>query len=111
MSLFSRRPIVIHLHNEPDQRLHVKLNQILWMLRRLTQGEALLMATIADVEAAVTENGDVVQSAITLLDQLTVKLNEALAANDPAAVQAVVDEISAQKEALATAVAANTPAA
>jgi hypothetical protein len=59
----------------------------------------------------VSENGDAVGSAIALLNGLSQALKDALAANDPAAIQALVDQLDAQTGDLATAVAANTPGA
>lgn len=70
--------------------------------------EVEILATLDDVTAAVAEQTDVVQSAVTLLDSLHQQLQDALASNDPAAIQAVVDSIEANKQALADAVAANT---
>ena len=73
------------------------------------QGERIV-ATIADLKAAVEANGVVVQSAIVLIEGIAQALKDAIAANDPAAVQAVLDQLTAEKQALADAVAANTPA-
>lgn len=79
--------------------------------QKLAAEEKRLMATLADVQAAVTAEKTVEGSVITLLQQLSDQLKAALAANDPAAVQAVVDQITANTKAMADAVAANTPAA
>lgn len=73
----------------------------------LRQGEQ----TVADLSAlkdAVTNQSTVIQSAVTLLGQLADELRNA--ADDPAAVQALADELSQNTDALAQAVAANTPA-
>lgn len=78
---------------------------------QLQQEGQSLMATITDVQTAVANETTVEQSAITLLQQLSQMLQAALAANDPAQVQAVVDQINANAQALSDAVAANTPAA
>ncbi len=75
-------------------------------LRR--QGERI-MAMLDDLQAQVAANGTVIQSVITLVQGLVVKLQAALDANDPAKVQAVIDQLKAQDQALAAAVAANTP--
>lgn len=69
------------------------------------------MATIADIQAAVTAEKTVEDSVVTLLQTLSADLKAALAANDPAALQAVVDSINTNAAALAAAVTANTPAA
>jgi hypothetical protein len=87
-----------------------QLNRIEYKLDLLLKQEARLMATIQDVQNAVTANTTVVGSTVTLLQQLTALLKAAIASNDPAAVQGVVDAITANTNALAQAVAANTPA-
>lgn len=70
-----------------------------------------IMATLADIQTEVTAEGAVVDSAMTLLSGLSQQLKDALASNDPAAMQKVIDDIDAQKAALAASVAANTPGA
>lgn len=69
------------------------------------------MATLSDVEAAVSQNTTVGQSAVTLLNELKAKLDEAIASGDPSRIQAVVDAIGADTQALADAIVRNTPAA
>lgn len=69
------------------------------------------MASIQDIQDAVAAETAVVESAIVLLTQLHDELAAAIAANDPAALQAVVDSIGAEKQKLADAIVANTPAA
>ncbi len=59
----------------------------------------------------VTQSISVQESAILLIQGLYQKLLDAIAAGDPAALQALADEIAAEKDRLAEAVAANTPAA
>lgn len=91
-----------------------------------------IMATLADIqnevaslEQTVQAEDTIIDSAVTLIGGFTgvisglqQQLTDALAASDPAALQAVVDsmeqtktEIDAKAGALAAAVAANTPAA
>ena len=69
------------------------------------------MATLADITAAVAAEKTVEDSVVALLQTLSADLKAALASNDPAAMQAVVDQIDANAKALADAVSANTPAA
>lgn len=66
-----------------------------------------LQELLAKVQELVTVN----DSVEALLTQLHDMLVEALAQNDPAAVQAVIDLIEEQKQELIAAVAANTPEA
>jgi hypothetical protein len=75
------------------------------ILTRLTNIEELLMATYADVKAAVTASESIEASIIALTN--------ALAANaaDPATLDALVAQINADSAAMAAAVTANTPGA
>jgi hypothetical protein len=70
-----------------------------------------VMATLADLQAAVAATTAVEESAIVLIEGIAQQLKDALANSDPAAVQAVIDSLDAEKAKLAAAVAANTPAA
>lgn len=70
-----------------------------------------IMATLDDVKNKVDAETTVVASAVTLLTDLKTKLDAAIASNDPTKLQALSDAIGAQTDALAAAVAANTPAA
>ena len=67
------------------------------------------MADLTAIQTAVTENGDVEQSAVTLLGQLSALITAN--ATDPAALQDLANTLEAQKADLAAAVTANTPAA
>jgi hypothetical protein len=88
-----------------------QLNRIESLLQRLVQQEDRQMAAIDDVRSAVEQDTTVVGSAVTLLNGLTARINELIAAgnNDPALAQLAAD-LSANNQALAEAVAANTPA-
>jgi uncharacterized protein YoxC len=86
--------------------------------RRLDQIETALlsigrniMATLKDIQDDVTAEKTVIDSAVALLAGLSQQLKDAIAANDPAALQAIVDGLDANKAELAAAVTANTPAA
>lgn len=61
-----------------------------------------------DLKAAVTAEDTVIDSAITLLQGLATQI--ASLKTDPAALQALSDEVKAKSQALADAVTANTPA-
>lgn len=67
-----------------------------------------MAADLARLTAAVERDNTVNQSAITLLNNLSQMLRDA--ANDPAAINALADQLDAQQQALADAVVANTPA-
>ena len=67
-------------------------------------------AKLAELRAAVEENVTVGQSAVTLLNGLTARIQELLDAGaDSTEIQAVLDEINGDTQALSEAVAANTP--
>jgi lysozyme len=89
-----------------DRRL-AKIGNVLAILQQ--QG-VKIMATLADIQAAVAAEKTVEDSVLALLTSLEQQLKDAIAANDPAAMQAVVDDINAHKQAMADAVAANTKA-
>lgn len=93
---------------ESDRRL---LRRIDWRLALLLKIEAIEMATLTDIQNDVASESTVIASATALLAGLSQQLKDALAANDPAAIQAVIDGIDANKANLSAAIAANTPAA
>jgi len=82
-----------------------------WQNHKIQRGQKKLMATVADLVAKVSELTTVEQSAEALLDGLSQQLKDAVAANDPAAIQGVIDSLDAGKSQLAAAVTRNTPAA
>lgn len=84
---------------------------ILHQGRRTNRRLEHAMAGLADIKARVDAETSVVQSAITLINGLSQALKDALAANDPAQIQAIIDELDANNTSLANAVTANTPAA
>ena len=67
-----------------------------------------IMATLADVQAAVTAEDTVIDSAVALITGLAAQV-AALAPNQ-AAIDALAADITAKSAALASAVTANTPA-
>lgn len=66
---------------------------------------------LEDLKAAVARDTEVDQSAITLLNGLKAALDAAIASGDPAALQALSDQLGSNADSLAAAVTANTPAA
>jgi hypothetical protein len=67
------------------------------------------MKELDDLKAEVTESTTVQQGAITLINGIAARL--AAAGTDPTALQALTDSLKTNSDALAAAVAANTPAA
>lgn len=71
------------------------------------QGERF-MGKFDDLQAAVAANQEVTQSAITLINGLADKLDDA--AGDPALIAQLSADLRSQSQALADAITANTPA-
>jgi hypothetical protein len=67
------------------------------------------MLDLSALEAEVTRDDEVNSSAATLLKTLFDEVEASK--NDPVAIQAIVDRVRSQNDALAAAVAANTPGA
>ena len=78
-------------------------------LSKLTQKVDKIMATMQELRDAVQRNTDVDDSVITLLQGISQQLKDAQAQNDPAAIQAVIDQLDANTQHMADAVTANTP--
>lgn len=70
-----------------------------------------MAATLDDLVTKVTNLKTVDDSVVALLQGLSAQLKAAIAANDPAKIQAVADALDAQTAELSDAVTANTPAA
>lgn len=70
-----------------------------------------MMMTLEDLKTKVTNETQVEQAGIVLMQGLSQQLKDALAANDPAAVQALADQLDANAAAMSQAITANTPAA
>lgn len=81
------------------------------VLLEIIANQEKIMATLTDIKDAVAAERTVVDSVVTLLADLSQRLKDAIASNDPAALQAIADDINREKEDLAAAIVANTPAA
>jgi hypothetical protein len=83
---------------------------ILVLLRQTTiiRKEKMIMGTLKELADDVAALTTVEKSAIALLDGLSQQLKDALAQNDPAAIQQVIDNIDAGKQELAAAITRNT---
>jgi len=76
---------------------------------RFHLAKELIMSALSDLQAAVTAEDTVVDSAVTLLQGLKAALDAA--GTDPVALKALSDDIGAKTQQLSAAVVANTPAA
>ncbi len=82
--------------------------EILRLLNILVTQEQKLMATLNDVQNAVTAEDTVIDSAITLIQGLADQIKNLQPKQ--AAIDKLAADVSAKSQALAAAVAANTPA-
>lgn len=70
-----------------------------------------MSAEMDALKTQVAANTTVIESALTLIQGFKAQLDAAIAANDPAALKALSDELATEDKKLSDAVAANTPAA
>jgi predicted nucleic acid-binding Zn-ribbon protein len=101
------RPLRLEIIHR-DARVEEKLDRALELLTALkTQGDA--MATdLTRLTTEVTENSSAIDSAVTLIEGLAEQIRQL--ATDPAALNALADQLDASSNRLAAAVQANTPA-
>ena len=108
-------PIDLHIHvychpvNQPGVPVSARLDTIETLLRSVLVKEQRIMSELTDLQAQVAQNTAVEQSAIVLIQGIADRIEAAR--TDPAALQALTQELRSMDEALAAAVAANTPAA
>jgi hypothetical protein len=101
--------IEIILKGKPDDETAALLVR---MLGKLVAIEEKLMNTeeaIVALTQTVTDQGTVIESAVTLITGLAATLEAAK--DDPVQLQAIIDQVNAQKDALAAAVVAGTASA
>lgn len=102
----------IHIHNHVDVDLTRRLDRIERLLRAaLIQGEHAMSdmtQVMADLQGEVARSTSVSASGAALIERLA----DAVEANqqDPAALQAIVDQLRSNTDGLAGAITANTPA-
>lgn len=101
----------IYHHIVPSSDLNDRLAALSRKLDRILTNQETIMATLEDLKAAVARETDAEQSVITLLQGISQQLKDAKAANDPAAIDAVIAQIDANTAKLGAAVVENTSAA
>lgn len=94
----------IHIHHHNDKQL----DRIFDELNSIKQTLKTMATDLTQLEAEVSENLTVTQSAITLLQGLKAMLDAA--GTDPVKLKELSDSLSNSTDALAAAVSANTPA-
>lgn len=98
----------VYFHNG-DDGLMGKLDQILALVSALQTQGANMSQQLDDLKAAVAAEDTVIGGAITLLKGLSDQI--VALKDDPAALQALADDVKARTQELSDAVTANTPAA
>lgn len=99
-----RIDIYLHIDGAADPRIDTILEQLTF----LRKGEQTIMADLNTLQADVTAEKTVEQSAITLLTGLKAQLDAA--GTDPAKLADLSNQIESNTAALAAAITANTPA-
>jgi hypothetical protein len=90
-----------------QQRMLRQLAHIRRMLNATTTDQEITMATVAEIQAEVTEQTTVIDGAVTLLTSLAQQILDNV--NDPVALEQIASDIQANTSELADAVTANTP--
>lgn len=100
----------IHIfhHFKPDPEVLERLEDISLKLNLIIGNQETEMAALDDLQAAVTAEDTVIDSAITLIQGIPALI--AAAGVDPAKLAALQSDITAKSAALANAVQLNTPA-
>ena len=99
----------VHVHLQEDEAVHRKLNELLRLVRTVIRKETEMAGELDALQAEVTRNTEVDQSAIALLVGIKAALDAAIASGDPNRILALSAELGTSTNALAAAVAANTP--
>src|SRR5260370_20233843 len=100
---------IFEIHFVPDREVLRRLEEIEYKVDLMLDKQEMIMSAIDDLQAAVTAEDTVIDSAITLIQGIPALI--AAAGVDPAKLTALQADITTKTKALADAVAANTPAA
>lgn len=91
-----------YTHAVPDSRI----SELLCEVQKLVARVVKIMTYLEELEAAVKANTDVISSAVTLINGIAQKLQDA--GTDPVKLAELTTELNSSRDALAAAVAANT---
>lgn len=97
-----------HQNSNPWESARPHELELREMLSLIIKNQELLMSAIDDLTAQVAANKTVVDSALVLIQGIAARITAA--GTDPAALAALTDSLKSEDDALAAAVAANTPA-
>lgn len=98
-----------HYSIEAREEVLARLDALQSEIGLILDRQEIIMATMADLEAAVTRNTDVDESVLTLLAGISQQLKDAQ--GDPAKIAEVIAKLDANTQKMSDAVTANTPAA
>ena len=96
---------------KPMPKQVMQQSLMLNLLSAIYRKVMIMAGELDNLTTQVAANGDVIDSAIVLIQGIKSALDAAIAANDPAALQSLSDALAAKDAELAAAVEANTPAA
>lgn len=96
--------IHLYIHDTPNEG-------VISLLKQILKKESIIMATMNDLVIAIQGNTAIDEGVVILLTGLSQQLKDAQASNDPAALEAAIQQIDANTKKLSDAVIANTPAA
>lgn len=103
--------VTLHVDSTTDPGIEDKLDLILEKLgiieRSIKTGDTAIMTDLSALQAEVQQNTDATASITSLVEGLAQQLRDA--AGDPAAVQALADQLDANTSLLVASVQANTP--
>jgi peptidoglycan hydrolase CwlO-like protein len=101
--------IDVYHHFGDNGAVERKLDNVLALLQTLVTQGVTMSKELDDLTAQVAANTNLEQSAVTMIQGLAAQI--AAAKNDPAAIQALSDQLNTSATALTNAITANTPAA
>jgi hypothetical protein len=104
-------PAMLWIVHNRIERLEDSLHTANIMIRKIKRNEDQIMLSLNDIEAKVEAEKTVEDSMMVLLDSINQQLKEAIANDDPAAMQEIVDMLDNNTRVMAEKVTANTPAA
>ena len=98
-------------HHEHSHNREVSLRDLSKKLDLIIYNQEKLMANIQELQAAVARNTEAEDSVIVLLNGISQQLKDAQASGNPVELDKVIAQLDANRDKLAAAVVANTPAA
>ena len=101
----------VHHHIGLTPEVNAQFYAFQHKLDLIIRNQEKIMATLADLTAAVARNTDAENAALEYLKGISQQLKDAQAANDPAALDAVIASIDANTAKAAAAIVQGTPSA